>query len=182
MSDQQIVKDWMQRFGQETPETPVIPSLEVRRLRAKLHLEECFESIEALGFRIIRRGDKGSEVLSTDLDFVADREPNLEAIADGCADLRVVTVGTEVACGIPGDKTFAEVMRSNESKLWTDEESENPNLDSKYSVELVPGFDPMRDDDERIWLVKDKDGKVIKSPSYSPANLKPILTKQETTI
>lgn len=171
MSDQQLVKDWMQRFGQETPVTPVIPSLEVRRLRAKLILEEALETIKALGFSALIE-DHLDKTLAIDVESVVLADvyrPDLEAIADGCADLRVVTVGTEVACGIPGDKTFAEVMRSNDSKLWTHEEIESvPQIYwNSHSAKRILG--------SGRWLVKDKDGKVIKSSSYSPANLKPIL-------
>lgn len=185
-SEQKSVRDWMHKFGQETPEKPCIPSHGVLRLRARLLLEECFETISALGFRVIRRGDRGSEIISTDFDFIIDKIPNLEAIADGCADLRVVTVGTEVACGIPGEETFKEVMRSNHSKLWTENEVRSAqrgedvswmfrSFDNTYDIERVISVSKCT---EKSFLVKDKFGKVLKSPSHSPANLTPILSNQ----
>lgn len=51
---------------------------------------------------------------------------------------------------------FDEVHRSNMTKLWK-EKPENPSYIAKQKGNL--------------WLVKREDGKVIKSPDYSPANL-----------
>lgn len=180
--EQKLVRDWMQKFGQNCPDKPTVPTLEERRLRAKLQIEECFEIIEALGFRIIKRGDKGSEVLFTDLDFLPVKEPDLIAIADGCADLKVVTIGTEVACGIDGDSTFKEVMRSNDSKLWTTEEIDHWRKSNRADMLLhsihYKGGAGHTEPTHRVYLVKDKDGKVVKSPSHSRPNLTPLLQPQ----
>lgn len=181
----------MQKFGQETPNAPCIPSLEVRRLRAKLILEEALETVRALGIRAsvlnVPSGRGLACLMHEDNQIVCEEayyEPNLEAIADGCADLRVVTIGTEVVCGIPGDKTFAEVMRSNDGKLWSDSDVMR---EFNFELEKLPEWqrgqvNHVRDSDKVAiyigdgqWLVKDKDGKVVKPESYSPANLKPLL-------
>jgi predicted HAD superfamily Cof-like phosphohydrolase len=169
-NEQKLVSDWMQKFGQECKEKPGLPDLGVRILRAKLILEEAFETINALGFLVADKHD--CEIRLNDAGFIPTGFPNLEAIADGCADLRVVTIGTEVACGIDGEATFNEVMRSNESKLWTHDEIHSEDFMEGYSSEWVDS--PV----EREYVVKDKDGKVIKSPSYSPANLTPILNQR----
>lgn len=155
-NEQQQVKDWMQAFGQETPEKPTIPSLEVRRLRAKLILEEALETINALGLVVYQTNRSGLTRFPLFLDMIDfehdEVNPNLQEILDGCEDLKVVTEGTLVACGlvvepeqklameIEGDQYgtyqvpkfkmvyedphFNEVMRSNWTKLWTYKEVE----------------------------------------------------------
>ncbi len=49
-SHQQRVEHFMRQARQPLPEEPSIPSEEIRRLRAKLILEEALETIKALGF------------------------------------------------------------------------------------------------------------------------------------
>ncbi len=192
---QNKVREWMVHFGQAAPEQPVVPSLEVRQLRAKLILEEALETIEALGIlpTWVSRSYGGMRIpIHADLlkrtleaDGIAIRfddtgeEIDLVAIADGCADLHVVTIGTEVACGLNAEKNFNEVLRSNDSKMWTDKEvSEHFGIyDEEHTKTLekiseAPGLKAFRSIGfGRCWLVKDKAGKVIKSPSYSPADL-----------
>ncbi len=181
---QQQVKDWMQKFGQECPEKPINPSLEVRRLRAQLILEEAIETIEALGFYV----NEDSEVVD------GTWECDLLSVADGCADLEFVTKGTLVACGIDGSGVFEEVCRSNNSKLWTNTDIlQNsilslPQLMMSNKViigqaqntltlaKVIPSIE--QPDAPARWLCKNVDGKIIKSPSYSPATIAPILEKQ----
>lgn len=192
-NEQKQVKDWMMAFGQEAPEKPTIPSLEVRKLRAKLILEEALETIEALGVEIKLVLDNKAEYFMPSflLEHLSiGREMptlvTLEAIADGCSDLKVVTEGTLVACGLIdktrptsmvesallnnfNDPLFDEVMRSNWTKFWKDKDMLNPSLAKNLTFYRH---------EPRISLLhyaKNKDGKVIKSPSYSPANLQPII-------
>lgn len=66
------------------------------------------ETINALGFRLLPD--------STKIDFV-EATADIVEIADGCADLMVVTIGTAIACGIDLDPIFQEVHRSNMSKF-----------------------------------------------------------------
>ena len=200
-NEQKQVKDWMTAFGQETPEKPKIPSLEVRKLRAKLILEECLETIRGLGLQSIMVDDMDGQKYPIDIGLQSisfEETPqtlNLKEIADGCEDLKVVTEGTLVACGLiedvtgPGcsDPLFDEVMRSNWTKLWTAKEigrytGEGEEFDPSgiiatdiYEAENGIRIYCMNHKSDRPFLVKDKDGKVIKSPSYSPANLQPII-------
>lgn len=96
---QVFVDQFMEMAKQELPETPCIPSEEVRILRAKLILEEALETIEALGVSVF--DDVGEIMVSMDgLRFHPWGEPNLVKIVDGCADIAVVTTGTLSACGI----------------------------------------------------------------------------------
>lgn len=200
--EQYAVKRWMKDFGQECPERPTVPSLETRILRAKLHLEEDLETtIYGLGLNAYMNidGHRFSlwELLhflkSDKLEFVEHEQPNLVEIADGCEDLKVVTDGTLVACGLIDrrmnetcydsshggghypvmssiDPLFNEVMRSNNSKMWTHDEVIAGKTGLTY-IAIKPEFEK----NERCWLVKDKDGKVAKPTSYSPANLQPII-------
>jgi predicted HAD superfamily Cof-like phosphohydrolase len=170
-NEQKQVKDWMVKFGQECPEKPVIPSLEIRKLRAKLILEEALETIMALGlFPYMRRTHYEDDMIEDDsIGLWEDPKgrADLKEIADGCEDLKVVTEGTLIACGLvkdygeewkdlTEDPLFNEVMRSNNSKMWQIGEHE-------------------------FKTVKDSDGKVIKSPSYFPPNLQPIINELNNT-
>lgn len=187
-NEQQQVREWMKSFGQETPDKPTIPSLEVRKLRAKLILEEALECIDALGMQVCFNNGAREVLYVPELDCYEMHEwkkPNLALIADGCEDLKVVTEGTLVACGLVKkqnhlptssveffeDPLFNEVMRSNWSKMMTKEEVDY--LKTKNFKDLTY---------KEYWATKELkrfivylDGKVIKSPSYSPANLEPII-------
>jgi len=185
-TEQELVKQWMQKFGQETPEKSYVPSLEIRKLRAKLILEEALETIEGLGFNIALKDTITHEICNRDSRFIEAiivdsdyHKPNLEAIADGLADLHYVGYcGTAVACGLDMEPIFKEVHRSNKSKLWKYNELGFAE-DAGHKVRLVSHkecFHPFMD--EARFLVKNQDGKIIKSPSYSPANLKPIIESQ----
>lgn len=98
------------------------PTQEEAILRTALIEEECEEvANEMLGY--------------------FPKQMNKQKIAKELADLLYVVYGTAVSFGIPIDDVFAEVHRSNMSKL----------VDGKP--------------------LKRKDGKVLKGPNYSPANL-----------
>jgi predicted HAD superfamily Cof-like phosphohydrolase len=71
---------------------------------------------------------------------------DIVGMADGLADLLYVTYGAALECGIPIDAVFDEVHRSNMSKVWSD------------------GSIRYRED-----------GKVMKPPTYSPADVKGVL-------
>lgn len=181
--EQKQVRDWMQAFGQATPSKPTIPDLATRKLRAKLILEEALEVVLALGIHIyIEKHYEEPWILDKDsgikrLRFDRGAEPNLLEIADGCEDLKVVTEGTLVACGLveqvtgPGcvDPLFTEVMRSNQSKLWTQDELFNSGEDY-YAKQVVSIANP-----RHLLVVKDRDGKIVKPPSFIPPILLPII-------
>lgn len=182
--NQKQVRDWMQKFGQETPEKPVIPSLEIRRLRAKLILEEAIETIHALGISATVCGlGLGDAKLEEDLDYY---KPDLTLIADGCEDLKVVTEGTLVACGLVAkdslldqDPLFDEVMKKNEAKFWTQEEIGKIYPTPKDCENVI--FTKYERGIGRNIIVKNRDGKVLKSPSWTPPNLEPIIRALENS-
>lgn len=74
-------------------ETPTIPPIARQKLRLDLISEEYRETINALV------------------------NNNIEQIADGIADLIYVLVGTALEYGIPLDKVWDEVQRSNMMKV-----------------------------------------------------------------
>lgn len=119
-----MVREFMEKAGQECPTKPVIPELEICVLRYNLHKEENEELRDA----------------SCSEDIVG--------IADAIGDLLYVVLGTAVAHGIDIEPIFNEIHRSNMSKF-------------------IDGH-------------RRADGKWVKGPSYSPANLKPILDEQQT--
>jgi predicted HAD superfamily Cof-like phosphohydrolase len=107
-----IVK-FMGKALQKVPTSPVVPIEEVRRLRAALILEEALETIEALGFCAVVK----PVIDGHSCTIVAGGEPDLIEIADGCADIMVVTLGTLSACGIADESVMREVLDSNDSKF-----------------------------------------------------------------
>ena len=118
----------MQLAKQETPEMVTLPFYEVRKLRARLIMEEALETIEALGFHVyahdayegeaLTMGDKDIPgLLFEEVCLPDDPMNSLVAIADGCADLKVVTTGTLIACGIPDVKLQLLVDENNLGKF-----------------------------------------------------------------
>ena len=96
MSNFDDVKIFMKTYGQEIKEKPEFPKEKVIDLRISLIKEELDEFQEAL------------------------KEKNLVEVADALTDLLYVTYGAGHAFGIDLDKCFAEVQRSNMSKLGDD--------------------------------------------------------------
>ena len=113
---QKRVEEFMRRAGQDVLTQPMVPNREVRLLRAKLIFEEAMETIGALGCKVDYVLGAGSAV---NLEVLLDPavEPNLVLIADGCADISVVTIGTLSACGIADIPLLNEVDRSNLAKF-----------------------------------------------------------------
>ena len=96
MSNFDDVKIFMKTYDQEIKEKPEFPEEKVINLRISLIKEELDEFQEAL------------------------KEKNLVEVADALTDLLYVTYGAGHAFGIDLDKCFAEVQRSNMSKLGDD--------------------------------------------------------------
>lgn len=123
---QQRIDSFMQSAGQALPAAPLIPPDDVRLLRAKLILEEALETICALGVEVALAGEpmngEGQVTLNPGckeqkMGFVIAGPCNLVEVADGCADLSVVTIGTLSAFGISDTTLLAEVDRSNLDKF-----------------------------------------------------------------
>jgi predicted HAD superfamily Cof-like phosphohydrolase len=119
---QQRVEQFMKLAGQDVPAEPTMPDGPTRLLRAKLILEEAIETVHALGFSFYIENDSRAGVRPEhgDIVFLEKGEPDLVAIADGCADISVVTVGTLSACGILADRLLEVVDESNLAKFRGD--------------------------------------------------------------
>lgn len=145
---QQNVEEFMVRARQETPTFPMMPSEEVRKLRAKLILEEALETIDALGFDVyLKRPEEASDAIFYDgLNFEPNSKQHLVGIVDGCCDVSVVTIGTLTACGVP-DGPFLRLIDQN-------------NLDK-----FGPGHS---------WR---EDGKLIKPEGHKPPDIVGMLSK-----
>lgn len=164
----------MTKAGQCVFHHPSIPSLETRKLRAQLILEEALETVAAMGFQVVDK-ISGTWIFSTELEFLEigennrKIEPDIVGVADGIADLQVVNLGTAVAFGIDIEPVFNEVMRSNNTKFdWPQKELERLNPDVARAVYLG----------NNQWCVVNKHGKVMKPMAYTAPNIKPILDAQ----
>ena len=122
MSNFEDVKTFMKTFGQETKVKAEFPKEKIVKLRYDLIHEELKELQDAMETR------------------------NLKEIADALTDLLYVTYGAGHAYGINLDKCFAEVQRSNMSKLGQDGKP-----------------------------IYNEKGKVMKGPNYFEPNLKQFL-------
>ena len=96
MSNFNSVKIFMKTFGQETKHAAEFPSQKIVQLRYNLILEELNELKEAMDNKDIKE------------------------VADALTDILYVTYGAGHAFGIDLDKCFAEVQKSNMSKLGKD--------------------------------------------------------------
>ena len=122
MSNFDDVKDFMEIYDQEVKTKSSFPNEKIIQLRYNLIKEELDELSLAI------------------------KEKDIIEVADALTDLLYVVYGAGHAFGIDLDKCFAEVQRSNLSKL---------NIDGKP--------------------IYNENGKVMKGPNYSKPNLKQFL-------
>lgn len=179
---QQRIDEFMKNAKQALPSEPCVPPPEVRNTRASLILEECLETIEALGFEAAVTYCQGKRVVS----LHSCREPNLTEIADGCADISVVTIGTLSACGISDVELLEEVDRSNLSKFILPKCAihgdtmfqVSPNWPA-YKCGWASGSNLGRQ--ECAYHANGpymKDGKWIKGPDCKPPDIEAVLCRQ----
>ena len=119
------VKEFQTAVGQNVGTKPAFPDHDERRLRMKLLEEEFNEYLHG------------------------ESKDDLENIAKELADIIYIVCGTAVSYGIPLDRVFEEVHRSNMAKL----------VDGK----------PVRRDD----------GKILKPEGWTPPDIKKILYEVE---
>jgi predicted HAD superfamily Cof-like phosphohydrolase len=117
--NQLLVELFMAKIGetQPLPVEPTLPSEKTRILRAMLVLEEALEMIrEGLGVNVCLKStiNPGVDINFKDLLFdTLEQKPDLVLIADGCADIEVVTLGTMASCGMAQQSIFELVMENN---------------------------------------------------------------------
>ena len=119
MSNFDDVKIFMETYGQEVNTKPSFPDKKIVQLRYDLIKEELDELSEAI------------------------KDKDIVEVADALTDLLYVVYGAGHSWGIDLDKCFAEVQRSNMSKLDKDGKP-----------------------------IYNESGKVMKGPNYSKPNLK----------
>ena len=113
MSNFEDVKIFMKTFGQEVKDKAGFPNDKIQQLRFDLIKEELDELKKAM------------------------KTKNLKEVADALTDILYVTYGAGHAYGINLDKCFAEVQRSNMSKL---NENGKPIYNEKGKVMKGPNF------------------------------------------
>lgn len=137
------VEDFMVKASQVIPDRPTVPDEKTRRLRVKLIIEEALETVRELGFHLVVSGMHDDETIDlTDKETLrkhvfaesTQAGPSLEGIADGCADIIVVTTGTLSACGIADDSVQREVDFNNLAKF----EHRCPNCSRIYKDKSMP--------------------------------------------
>ena len=178
----------METAQQEIPTHVVNPSKEVRLLRLSLILEELQELASAFGMErsfqemmlsrcnvdyyngeIEQRGGNYGLVLDTDV------YDTVEAL-DALADLTVVLDGTILSCGMHEifPSAMSEVFRSNMSKfpMTIDEAGETISDYARKGISVIcdMGATPP------LVVKRRSDGKILKSVSYSPAELTQFFT------
>lgn len=152
---QVAVEEFMRRCDQEVRSYPGIPDEDVKVLRIRLMVEELLgsnmptkEHNYGETYAHLLIQNKSDELVQSMMD------DDIVGIADGLADVLYVVIGTAIAYGINIQEVFDEVHRSNLSKtVWNE-------------------------DLQRWYIEKDEFGKGIKSESYSPADLEPIVHSQ----
>jgi predicted HAD superfamily Cof-like phosphohydrolase len=108
---QRQVQEFHEAMGLTVGTTPAIREPE---LRARLLLEECFETVDAL------LGEDAVDAVNAAYEAWQGRDydggPDLAGVADGIADLIYVAYGTAVACGIDLERIEEAVHRTNMAK------------------------------------------------------------------
>jgi hypothetical protein len=107
--------------------------------------------------------------------------PDFAEYVDGCIDQLVVTYGALNAAGVKAQPAWDEVQRSNMSKAWPHCSVCDAVLARDAVLELVHPEDAGVHPGEWkpiLKIHKRPDGKVIKSPTYSPADLKRVIDEQ----
>jgi predicted HAD superfamily Cof-like phosphohydrolase len=101
----------------------VIPPLEVRKMRAKLLLEEYLETIHAMGLRVacgLGSIPPRFVLESTEqVEFITQntQAPDLEKIVDGACDTIYVATGLLMSCGVPDVPHLDAVALANAAKF-----------------------------------------------------------------
>ena len=88
---------------------------------------------------------------------------NTKEYLDAIGDLLYVVYGAALAAGFSPhqvDAALCEIHRSNMSKCWSDDE-----------IDCIPADCRSHRVGENRHIVRRSDGKIVKSPSYSPARL-----------
>jgi predicted HAD superfamily Cof-like phosphohydrolase len=181
---QEDIVTLMKQFAQEVKDAPELPDEATRLLRARLVFEEALEFVRACGCTVARAesGDAKTAVID-EISVVVDANssPDFTEYVDGCIDQLVVTYGALNAAGVKAQSAWDEVQRSNMSKAWPHCSACDAVLVRGAGEELVhPDDAGAHGGDWQMVLKvhKREDGKFMKAPTYSPANLRRVIEEQ----
>jgi hypothetical protein len=169
----------MTLYNQEVKARPAMPDEATRLLRARLVFEEALEFVRGCGCTVTMKGDAVIDAIGVAPD--PKGTPDLVEYVDGCVDQLVVTYGALNAAGVKAQPAWDEVQRSNMSKAWPHCSVCDAVLEGGAGVELKhPGEGEAHGDgwEPALRIHKREDGKVIKSPTYSPADIKGVIEEQ----
>jgi predicted HAD superfamily Cof-like phosphohydrolase len=110
-----MVREFHFKGGQPVLLLPTVPSDERIRLRAKLVMEEAFETVAAMYGNDEALQAHHRQV--QDILAVARVDVDLPKVADGCADLDYVVEGTRLELGINGLPIAKTVHAANMAKF-----------------------------------------------------------------
>jgi predicted HAD superfamily Cof-like phosphohydrolase len=181
---QEDIVTLMTQFEQDVKSAPELPDAATRLLRARLVFEEALEFVRACGCTVAIAGPDGTTAKVIDeISVVAAPEvtPDFPEYVDGCIDQLVVTYGALVAAGVKTQSAWDEVQRSNMSKAWPHCDVCDAVLVRRNGEELVHPDDANAHSGNWHTVLKvhkREDGKFIKAPTYSPANLKRVIEEQ----
>ena len=173
------VKNFMLSAGQQVLDRPGQPSAEILKLRLNIVLEEVTELAEAFGLEASFASMMYDRVIGWQAGEVSNSHKyNAVEVLDALTDLRYVTDGTVLACGLQEafPEAFANVQASNMSKFPATAEELAAAVE-KYRREKVDIFADFTNDGFPMVITRASDGKVLKNAAYIPANLAPILEK-----
>jgi predicted HAD superfamily Cof-like phosphohydrolase len=183
---QEDIATLMRQYNQQVKETPELPDTQTRLLRARLVFEEALEFVKGCGCTVVTAASIGAEPddLIDKIGVVTDpnREPDFIEYVDGCIDQLVVTYGALNAAGVQAHPAWDEVQRSNMSKAWPHCSACDAVLERGSGVELLhpQAADAHAGNWQPILRIhKRDDGKVIKSPTYSPADIRRVIEEQQ---
>ena len=184
---QEDIATLMKQFNQQVKESPELPDPDTRLLRARLVFEEAIEFVKGCGCTVTTHlaGSNGEEQTAVidSIGVVPDPngKPDFVEYVDGCIDQLVVTYGALNAAGVKARPAWDEVQRSNMSKAWPHCSVCDAVLQRGAGLELVHPEDANAhhgDWNPILKIHKRPDGKFIKSPTYSPADLKRVIDEQ----
>jgi predicted HAD superfamily Cof-like phosphohydrolase len=115
VSHLELVREFHRAMGQPVASAPSPLTVERRRLRMALIIEEVAELAEAMGSEGLLVHILNSALRAVQHDDFSGPMDLVES-ADACGDIVYVVLGTEVEAGLPGDDVFSEIHRSNLAK------------------------------------------------------------------
>ena len=184
---QEDIATLMRQFEQEVKTVPEMPDPQTRLLRARLVFEEALEFVKGCGCTVnagasaSSQESKAAVIDELEVELDPAGTPDLVEYVDGCIDQLVVTYGALNAAGVKAEPAWDEVQHSNMSKAWPHCSVCDAVLEGGNGSEAAhPGGADAHEGrwDPILKIHKRPDGKFIKSPTYSPANLKRVIEEQ----